>query len=741
MQKLNCTCINFLLFFSVLRRNLTVTDAEKIMKWKIIRILSVGLFLFLSFLFLIPDADAGTYYSYQSGNWHGTNVWTTDSTGTTLIGSATPGNNDNVYILTGRTIIASQNISSSNNIITINLGAVLDLADKTISAITLNGKGLFRVSRVAGGIAVMPTINGGTFLGTGGGTVEYYASSGNCYLDDNRPNYYNLVINLDTVIRVITVRRNITVYGSVTVTRGTFQINDATTTKRSITINGSLAVSNKGKITTGTGNTNTNGYSIGSNNLPPLGQFHSIFHELFIGGNFTNNGIVRFTNLPAPNYGEFPVAPYAGAVTVWFTGETNNTMTLNGVTDFYNLIINKGTDQTYALTINSSNTANFALYGTNSVGRNQESPFTSDNPEVRKALWIRCGTLKLTGNILIPSLTEGHIGDEGNGDYAIGSSGQLWITGPGVAVYSTATSATGFPEAPVNSVGVKGLGTDHQAISIYGTLHVSDGYLSTRHSAGIIFWETPNSSSVVMIEGGTVNVSVMRTTYTASGKTSYLQTGGTVIVRGNETEPGEMSDYPIFSIPNPYSSFIMTGGKIIIRDNNNGTLPEGNGLFLMCDPENFSVTGGDIIFETNPVNTPTVNINSTVTLWNLDIKRLGTTGNPVVNLIHDISVTDSIEVFSNATFSSGTGNFNVSTYGEFKINSAGTYSPNNNTTYFLGFANNFLWNFGTITNGLYNLTVDKPNGSLILVSGGSSFNILNDLSILKGTFVDAGKVV
>lgn len=81
-----------------------------------------------------------------------------------------------------------------------------------------------------------------------------------------------------------------------------------------------------------------------------------------------------------------------------------------------------------------------------------------------------------------------------------------------------------------------------------------------------------------------MNASVMRSTYTADGRTSYLQTGGTVIVRGNEGENGEMnSGYPIFAIPNPNSSFVMSGGELIIRDKNDGTGANGNGLYLNCD--------------------------------------------------------------------------------------------------------------------------------------------------------------
>ncbi len=711
------------------------------MKRKITKAILSALLLFIALVFYNPALFATKYYSYQSGNWSGmSNVWTTDSTGSTLAGPALPTfvNSDVICVLTGRTITLNANVTTTGHVVTIVIGAILDLGQYTFTnAITLNGNGLLRTSRVSGGIATFPAITAGNFLAIDGGTVEYYPSSGNFYIDDSRATYCNLVINLGTASQVMTVRRNLTIYGSMSVKVGTFQINDATNAKRSIIVNSNFTVESSGKVLTGTGNSNTGGYTINPVNFPPGGQFHAIFHELSIGGNFTNNGYVRFTNLTVPDYGEFA---NNGAVTVRFTGESDNTLTLNGVTDFYNLIVDKGSDQTYVLTVNPSNINYFALYGTNACRRNEASPFTPDNPEVRKALWIKNGTLKLTGYILIPSLAEGPVGT-GNSDYAVGSAGQLWIDGPNVSVYVTASDNSGFPEAPVGAAGVTAFPAAEQALSIYGTFRMTDGYFSTRHSAGIIFWNTANSSSVVMVEGGTINASVMRSTWTAPGKTSYVQTGGTVILRGNETEIGEMSSVAIFNIPNPSSTFVMTGGEIIIRDCNNGTLPNGNGLYLNCDPGNYSVTGGTITFETNPVNTPSIDIYSRVNFWNLNIKRLGNTGNANVNLLYDLTVANQMNIYANATLSSGVGNFAVSVTGDYKIYSGGTYTPNSNTTSFTGYGNHFLWNEGTITNGLYNLQVNKIVGSLILVSTLPSFTVSNDLMITSGTLADGGKIV
>ncbi|HNY04049.1 MAG TPA: hypothetical protein PKG48_15755, partial [Bacteroidales bacterium] len=234
----------------------------------------------------------------------------------------------------------------------------------------------------------------------------------------------------------------------------------------------------------------------------------------------------------------------------------------------------------------------------------------------------------------------------------------------------------------------------------------------------------------------------MRSTFTASGKTSYVQTGGTVIIRGDETEPGEVRDYdPVFSIPHPASTFMMTGGEIIFRDRSANTSSAGNGLYLACDPGNYSVTGGKIIFETNPANSPSIDLNSNPNLWNLEVRRLGSSGTSVVNLLNDLTVTNTINIYNNGTLSSGVGNFPVIISNDFMINPGGTYTPNNNTTTFTGYGNYFLWNYGTITNGLYNLEVNKPLGSLILATNTGSFTVRNNLMITNGMLADGGKTV
>ena len=101
-----------------------------------------------------------------------------------------------------------------------------------------------------------------------------------------------------------------------------------------------------------------------------------------------------------------PTIPGAtsGAATVYFQGAGNNALNCNGITDFYNLVIDKGIDQTYKLTVTSTSYLNFKIYGANFLSADGT---ITGNPDLRKSLWIRNGTLVLKGQVFIPSLSEG----------------------------------------------------------------------------------------------------------------------------------------------------------------------------------------------------------------------------------------------------------------------------------------------------------------------------------------------
>ncbi|GAA5021578.1 hypothetical protein GCM10011506_02560 [Marivirga lumbricoides] len=541
-----------------------------------------------------------TWYSYQTGNWNNPLTWTTDGSGLDRApaGGGIPDASDNVVILSGKNVTMD-----ANNIVvaSMEVNGVLDVAATSgHNFITIAGNGTIRLSG-SSSIDNFPAGNTTDFADDfTGGTVEYYGSG--LSLNQNRI-FNNLVLNLNNTTNELVLLSNLSLNGDLTLTRGRFKINDNSATNiLNLTVEGDAIVEADASIRVGQGNT-IGSFSI-PGTMPAVGNYHSIFHQVTFRGDFVNNGSVRFTNQASPVYNQFTST---GAATVRFEGLTNNTASLFGITDFYNLVIDKGIDQTYELEITSSNINNFNLFGPNTPGRVSNGGFTQANPEVRKALWIYNGTLHLTGDILISTLTEGSAAG-GNGDYPVGANAGLWIDGPNVSVYTTADN-TG--QVPSGAVGVN-TGGGNQALSLYGRFRISDGFFGTRGSAGFIFWN--DNAGEVLIEGGTVNVSQFRSGAGGPGIYTYTQTGGNVLVRSNEGQNGEVDgNFALFSLQTTDAVFNMSGGTLTVYGNN------GEAIFINSSEGNYNVTGGTVIVENR--NNNSAIIASTVPFWNLTLRK------------------------------------------------------------------------------------------------------------------------
>jgi hypothetical protein len=655
-----------------------------------------------------------TWYTLRSGNWNDPTIWTLDPAGS-LEKNETPARYpnttaDNVVIKNGRTVTMNINNVACKNI---TIEGTLDLASSTgQSFTTINGNGRIRMSANNS----WPTGDATHFVtaGQGQGTVEYY---GNSFLLSTARTFYNMEVMM-TPGQTLTLTSNFALNGNLEVKRGTFRINDAAAAIRTIEVKGNVEVSNGASITTGAGST-IGSYSIGGT-MPTSGNYHSIFHQFIVWGNFTNNGTVRFTNLTAPNYSQFA---NNGAVTVRFKGATNNAAYCNGITDFYNLVVDKGGDQTYLLEVNSTSISNFALFGPNNVGRNEGAPFSASNPEVRKALWVANGTLKLTGDISIPTLSEGAFSG-GNGDYAIGNTACLWIASSNVSVYSTASAAGQIP------VGAAGLdtGTSNQAMSVFGKFRISAGTFGTRNSAGFIFWSSPNA--VIMIEGGTCDVAQFRAASSGSGQTSYIQSGGLLKVRGSVTEAGEVTNgYPIFGFDSAEGIFTMSGGEILI----NAESGNANDIYLPIANGNFNVSGGKLTISVN--GGTTVDYNSTVPFYNVEINSRNAANTAVLALNSPLVALKDLIVGNNSTLTSN--NNNVSIGGDFTVGAtSSTYSAGTNTTAFIGAQNSIITNGSALS--LYKLDLAKSahvtSGQYYTLSmnGVSTVAVSNNLTVTLG---------
>ena len=518
-------------------------------------------------------------------------------------------------------------------------------------------------------------------------------------------------------------------------------------------------------ITVGNGSTNTttNPLNINGGTAPFL-DYYTQFHTVIIKGDFTNNGTVRFTNLNYPVFNAFPPTgngATSGAASVYFMGASDNTLTCNGTSDFYNIILDKGLDQTYRLTVYSSAYPNFRLFGANTSGGYNNGP----NPELRKALWIRTGTMVLKGLTIIPSLTEGsNDGTTPNSDYYVPVNGALVLDGADVVVLSTADDYREVNVAYGVSGGtgsVNGVNTNAtpQSFSIYGRLQVNNGYFSTRESGGFITWD--QASGQFVINGGTVDAKQFRAAGGASGLASYDQRGGTFILRGRfqrtPTQYASVNDLVdvstatlntnrttlvdgtkgTFNINNAANVFIMSGGTMRILDvcGSNGYAYD-----VFSSDNNINVTGGTVEFSpyTGTGGDYDFLIRSNASFGNVLINRISSASQIQLN-------TYPLNILGNLTLTSGVliaNDLNVSIGGNYTVASGTTYTPGTNWTIFNGSGSQSFTINSAAAFSLKKFKVDKPSGTTLTLAGSqSTINVSDSVMLIKGTINDGGKTI
>ncbi|MBK7488860.1 MAG: hypothetical protein IPI74_03405 [Bacteroidales bacterium] len=700
--------------------------------------------------FAIGTLRYDTFYSYMSGNWNDPFTWTSDPSGTLQIGNQVPGDASRVIILTDRTVTLTQNVTQSGLFVTIAPGAFLDQAGyrSTSALASLSGQGTLKLASTN-----FPAVAANSLVDAGGGTTEYYNSS-NFTLPSAQAIYNNLIIN--TSGATATQLSDLTLNGNLLITSGTFKINDnSSTSKLSLAVGGNVTVETGASIAVGNGVTNT---AIGgTGGTAPYLNYYLNFHTVRISGDFTNNGTVRFTNLNYPIYNAFPPTTSgatSGAATVYFEGASDNILTCNGVTDFYNLIVNKGTDQTYGLTVSSSAYPNFRIFGAN----NQEAESVSGNPDMRKALWIYAGTLVLKGNVFIPSLSEGSLA---NAHYFIPSNGALICDGVDVVVFVTAddyrevNTAYGVSASGNGAMGINTAGTG-SSLQVFGRLQVNNGVLSAKESGGIVTSAT--ASGQIIINDGVVDAKQF---LSSSGSASYSQSGGLLILRGrfqrtpavyttitgltdmtaaslntSRTTSGISALHGSFNLENTDNIYTVSGGTIRIYDVT--TTATAEAFDVKSSPANINVTGGTL--EIIPIggsgtDATSYSIYSTAPLHNLIINRAS--GAAVVRMSTPLNVTASLSVISGALNANSN---DLSVGGNFLLETGTTYTTGTNTTTFNGSSAQLFTINHASPLSLSSLSVTKPGGVTLTLAGTqNTVNVSSALNIVAGTLNDGGK--
>lgn len=701
------------------------------------------------------------YYSYKSGSWSDFSTWTHDPSGTTQVGSTIPGTNDYVVILSNRSVTLPADVATSGLNVTINDGGILDLGVHQFTSVlnTLRGQGMLRL-----GSESFPSVTSNSFVLTGGGTAEYY-NVDNITLPETQATYNNLNINL-AAGKVATQKKDLALNGSLLVKSGTFRINDSTSTvKLNLTVAGDVTVSGGAGIGVGRGTTNSAYSTSIMGGSAPFLSYYENFHRVVIYGSLYNNGgTVKFTNLSKPSYNSFPPldnATESGAATVYFMGSSNTTLLCNGVTNFYNLVLDK-VDPSFSLTVDPSAPKNFVLFGANT------SPFEASmddaNPNIKKALWVRTGSLVLKGACTIPSLSEG---TTDNSDYFIPQRGSLVLDGPDVVVLSTADSylevnvANGTTAGSDDELGV--VTNRHGSLGILGRVQVNDGYLSTRESAGISYWSY--GSGQLIVNGGVVDTKqIADGSGSNAGLFNYTQNGGVVHLRGRmphklkATVVDDLTLTDINSVRAPDSiseaqgtfaingnsstGFTMNGGEIRIYDA--CTTGDAGAFMVECPKANISVTGG--MLSLIPTSDATVPANDAANFLVSTTAPLGSLAVAQASGNTGIKLSSNIYLLKHLNLKAGVLNANgkdVYVGGDFTIENGTTYTPNGNRTVFNGTGNQLFTINVVDPLSIYRLKVDKLTAESELKLAGTQkvINISDSLSICKGKLNDNGTAI
>jgi hypothetical protein len=632
-----------------------------------------------------------TWYSYQTGNWDNPLTWTTDGSSFPLYVNPTasiPGFADNVVIKSGNIVTVNINNITINSINVIGTLDMLASTNQTFTTITGSGR-----IRIAGATDNFPSGTATNFADNAvGGTLEI---NGTGMLLTTPRTFNNVVINMSAASNAAVLKSDMTINGDLTITRGLLQFEDITApANRTLIANGHVTVAANGGIRT-----------FASNNR----------HEFNFFGDFINNGVSYFTNRTAADLNNEATN---GIVDANFRSASRDQQAIcNGETRFYRIEINKGTDETYKVTISASSAANFNLFGPANYDINEANPAANGNGSNLNALGLNVGTVEIGPNVIISDLNTAS-------NYAIYEGAQLWVNGGSVT--KTVTNA----------------------IVPYGRLKVSNGVLVSTGNSGI----TLRQNGILEVLGGDVTAKEIRTSVVGAGAVgSYIQSGGTVTVTGGS---GVGANFSSFSLTYTGNVFNMSGGTLIINNRPNlGTSGLRGAIFINSDPANVSVTGGTVVMDAN--NAINYRVTSRASFWNVvlrgtggvrTLELLGTTSgtgggiNEPSVAIQPLVVLNDFIIENNAIFV--TNNTDVTVGGNFEIRNGGTYTHGTNTTSINGSGvSSLIFGSTTATQTFNNLTINKTNATdeVVITTGrpgptNAAVQVNGTLTVARGVF-------
>ncbi len=638
-----------------------------------------------------------TWHAYQSGNWSEPLTWTLDGSAAPSYvnpGGDIPALGDAIVVGSGRTVTANltNRVQSSLRV----FGTVDFAATSGHNMGAISGNGTIRCAG-SSGIGNFPAGNTADFANPStGGITEFYGSG---FTQTMNLLLNRVRINLTNSSATLILAANFTHNGFFEINTGTFQINNNAAATRTLESFDNVLVESNGRITVSAANR----------------QHAWTFHK-----DFTNEGgDVRFTNRTSPNYTSNETQ---GHVFARFVSATENqSLIANGISYFTRIIVNKGSNATYVLTISADGPNKFALFG-NCNSNMGDSPYYAEGTGAQAtSVSLINGTLEIREHIFLPLQT-------GANNFNINETAALWING--------GFAAKGAPDVgPGNAT----------AIVPYGLIRVSAGRLNANCNSGV----TTRANGVLQVDGGEVYANQIRTSvFGPTNVGGIIITGGLVDVDG--TRPGGTAGtYYTFSLTYPGNLFRMTGGELHVAG------PTGNGLiFINSNPEQTSVSGGTVIADVKNT-TDRYRITSRAPFWNLEVRRSDASGtNRPVVITGGTSFGEAIEdqplLIRNSLRITGTnsptlrmrsvGNNNIDAFirGNFIVENGGVYDHFTNTTHFEGGNNSILSLPTGSTQTFHNVVVNKNDETRFAeIQGGNgtmAMEVQGDFNIERGYF-------
>lgn len=654
------------------------------------------------------------YYSRNQGvgpwNWNSTSSWTYNTDHATGTASELPCATCPVIIGNGSSINHAITINANNitcGILAINAGSTLDCGTFTALDFGINttGSGTLRVAAINTGVGVFPTGDFVTFLGTNGGTVEWYGNSKilpTTYTSpagsQNLNTYYNLVLNPSAAQTLTLPPSNLTIYNNLVQGRSTFGAYTGTVSTNS----SSRTIDITGKLDIGAGTFNFASTATSATTLNVTGNVEvtGTLSRAATTGNQTNTHTVTtasgIINNGTINFREYTNATRFNVVDLTFTGTNSVQFSGTGATTLNLLTVNKGTSQAATVTFNTSGavTTTAAADG-----------------------WLKLqnGTFDFanTGTIATNLSSD---------DYLIPSTAKLRVSGANVTVNTTSTDAN------ANDLFLNG------AIEVAGgILNVGSRAAGTTNHVDIEY-ASAGSPTILVSNNADVWVrgSVRRSTAVITGALVYNQSGTSIVtIGGIAASSAPNNTRGVFEIDhNSGSNFtLLNTAQLNVQRQTNG----GGYADLYINPSTSNVSASSTI--TLGLGTATTQNNLRVyvvpTIGNFTIQNGGSTNAQTALLYNDLALGGTLTIPSPSLLDATASDpdANVTLAGNFVC--GGTYTAGTNTTTFTGGSGQSA--VLTSTTNFYDVTVDKSAGNVLLSGTAPAVPGLNNLSILAGT--------